>query len=68
MTSAIDLSPEAVRLYRRLADGLSDMVESGRLSADNIPDDYLWLADHLAKIAGADPGEEELPPHMLRIR
>lgn len=45
-----------VELYRRLADGLSDMVEEGRLSEADCENDYAWLVDTLAKIAGADPG------------
>jgi hypothetical protein len=45
-----------LELYRKLADGLSDMVESSRLDTDKIPDDYDWLVNLLAKIAGADPG------------
>lgn len=34
--------------YHRLHDGLSDMIESGRLEANDIPDDYAWLVDMLA--------------------
>lgn len=47
---------EKLQLYQRLADGLSEMVEGGRLKQADIPDDYQWLVEALAKIAGADPG------------
>lgn len=46
--------------YRKLHDGLSNMIESGRLTEAKIPDDYLWLVDSLAKIAGLDT-ESETP-------
>lgn len=29
--------------YKALHDGLSDMIEGGRLIEANIPDDYQWL-------------------------
>lgn len=45
-----------LRRYRDLADGLSDMVEGGRLNEGDIPDDYEWLVTLLARIAAADPG------------
>lgn len=35
--------------YRKLHDGLSDMIEGGRLTADMIPDDYDWLIKMLAE-------------------
>lgn len=47
--------PEPLATYRKLADGLSDMVEGGRLREADIPDDYQWLVATLAKIAGLDP-------------
>lgn len=31
----------------RLLDGLSDMIEGGRLTETDIPDDYRWLVDAL---------------------
>lgn len=43
--------------YRLLADGLSDMVESGRLTNADIPDDYRWLVESLAPLATTDPEE-----------
>lgn len=51
-------------LYRRLADGLYDMVENDRLTADAVPDDYSWLVEQLKATAEADPGDAVLPPHM----
>lgn len=45
---------KAFRAYQRLHDGLSDMIESGRLREDHIPDDYRWLVEALARI-GAMP-------------
>ena len=34
--------------YGRLHDGLSDMIEGGRLTEADIPDDYQWLVKQLA--------------------
>ena len=42
--------------YRALHDGLSDMIEGGRLTEGMIPDDYQWLGRALARNAGRDPG------------
>lgn len=56
MTSvAAAATEEAVTKYRRLHDGLSDMVEGGRLDESDIPDDYQWLVDSLAELAAVDP-------------
>ncbi len=41
--------------YRALHDGLSNMVEEGRLKQRDIPDDYHWLVESLAELAGMDP-------------
>jgi hypothetical protein len=41
-------------LYAKLHDGLSDMVESGRLTEADIPDDYQWLFEALAEGVVAD--------------
>lgn len=38
--------------YERLHDGLSDMIEGGRLTEADIPDDYRWLRESLEKIGG----------------
>lgn len=35
--------------YGRLHDGLSDMIESGRLTEADIPDDYQWLVETLSE-------------------
>jgi hypothetical protein len=51
-----DLDTGAYRAYRELADGLSEMIEDGRLKLADIPNDYGWLVETLAKIAGLDPG------------
>ncbi len=37
--------------YQRLHDGLSDMVEGGRLAVSDIPNDYQWLVESLASLA-----------------
>lgn len=47
----------ALAAYRKLADGLSNMVEGDRLQEGDIPDDYQWLVVTLEKIAGLDPTE-----------
>ena len=54
MPAALPLYRRLV-VYRRLADGLSDMVEDGRLDEAAIPDDYEWIVDTLAQIAKVDP-------------
>lgn len=54
---------DVMTLYRKLADGLSDMVEGSRLSEADIPDDYQWLVETLAAIAGADPCKEGEVPY-----
>jgi hypothetical protein len=47
-----------VAKYRTLFDGLSNMIEEGRLSEADIPDDYHWLTTRMAEIAGLDAGAE----------
>jgi len=59
MNLYVPIDPEATRLYRALHDGLADMVESGRLTEGDIPDDYQWLVDSLARLAGLDPYTQE---------
>lgn len=62
---APDATPEAARtladahdnaarlaIYKELHDGLSDMIESGRLKRADIPEDYAWIVETLAR-AGA---------------
>jgi maltose-binding protein MalE len=53
MRSHLKLSRK-LDLYRKLHDGLSDMIESGRLKESDIPDDYLWLVQILEKAGGMD--------------
>lgn len=52
------VTPEALRLYRDLADGLSDMMEGGRLVETAVPDDWAWLNTLVQKIAKADPSPD----------
>ena len=57
-------SREAMGFYRHLADGLSDMIEEGRLASLR-QEDYKWLVDELVRIAAADPdnpGYHTKPP------
>jgi hypothetical protein len=42
--------------YRALHDGISDMIEGGRLKPSDIPDDYQWLLTRMADLAAADQG------------
>lgn len=55
---------KALRLYHKLHDGLSDMIEGGRLTEADIPDDYAWLVESLASVANVGPREvqPEGPP------
>jgi len=39
-----------MRAFRELVSGLENMIQSGRLSEADIPDDYLWLTDTLGRI------------------
>jgi hypothetical protein len=41
---------KVLKMCADLHDGLSDMIESGRLRADHIPDDYQWLVETLVKL------------------
>jgi hypothetical protein len=45
-------------VYEQLHDGLSDMIEGGRLLRESIPDDYQWLVEKLAMASGATPQPE----------
>lgn len=48
------MNPEYTKLlnkYLELHDGLSDMIEDGRLRREDIPDDYDWLTESLAQLA-----------------
>lgn len=44
-----------VQGYLALHDGLSDMIETGRLTEPDITDDYEWLTDKLTELAGVEP-------------
>lgn len=37
--------------YEQFHDGLSNMIESGRLTESDIPEDYVWLVESLAHLA-----------------
>ena len=58
-----DQKNDLLNQYQKLHDGLSDMVESGRLTQADIPDDYHWLvekmlvplANHPAQALGEKP-------------
>jgi hypothetical protein len=43
--------------YRQLHDGLSDMIEEGRLTEAAIPDDYRWLVAMLLRANAIDKAE-----------
>ena len=44
---------DLLRDYMNLHDGLSDMIENGRLRQEHIPDDYTWLVETLARLANS---------------
>lgn len=52
------MSGQSSAAYQQLVDGLRDMIEGGRLSAADIPDDYEWLVRTMANL----PGGRERPP------
>ena len=48
------MNPEHTKLlnkYPLLHDGLSEMIEVGRLRREQVPGDYDWLAKNLAQLA-----------------
>lgn len=49
---------EMLKAYERLHDGLSDMIESGRLTEADIPDDYEWLVQMLSIECQVEGGVE----------
>jgi len=62
---ARDAAPELLvalkemrREYARLHDFISDMIEGGRLTEADIPDDYAAIVDQLENCATADAGAE----------
>ncbi len=59
-TQATDTARELAS-YRRLHDGLSDMIEGGRLTQADIPDDYDWLLLSLLDV-NSETDKAENPP------
>lgn len=51
------LSDVAIEHYRTLAGGINDMIEAGRLTRADVPDDFDWLSGVLDGIVEADPVE-----------
>lgn len=47
-----------LRGYHILHDGLSDMIEGGRLKEADIPDDYRWLVETLVRRVRTNAGKE----------
>lgn len=47
ISPTIDAVNKYRRTYGQLHDGLSDMIEGGRLEECDIPDDYQWLVRQL---------------------
>lgn len=48
---------DTVKQYERLHDGLSDMIEGGRLTEADIPDDYQWLVETLVQCNARGTGK-----------
>lgn len=46
-----------LKRYKELHDGLSEMVESGRLTQADIPDDYEWLVERMLVPIASHPGQ-----------
>jgi hypothetical protein len=44
--------------YQQLHDGLSDMIEGGRLKEADIPEDYAWLVRALEALANPKPEDD----------
>ncbi len=53
-TITITQTDTLVDAYRKLHDGLSDIIESGRLTEADCPEDFHWLVESLATL-GAHP-------------
>lgn len=51
---------DLLKRYQRLHDGLSEMVESGRLTEADIPDDYDWLVNSMLVPLASDAAQELL--------
>ena len=50
----LNTEPSGTSNYAALHDGLSDMIEGGRLRKEHIPDDYRWLVETLAGLANVN--------------
>lgn len=51
---------DLLKRYQRLHDGLSEMVESGRLTEADIPEDYDWLVNSMLVPLANDSAQELL--------
>lgn len=49
------MKDERLEAYRKLYDGLSDMVESRRVTREDIPEDYEWLIRAMLDVVALDP-------------
>ena len=49
-----------------LHDGLSEMIESGRLTEADIPNDYHWLVHILEKLANQQDATRQFGDYVLR--
>ena len=58
-------SHEAIRLYRNLADFMSFLIEEGALDESDLGDNFTVVRNITMRIAGADPGNERLPGHII---
>jgi predicted protein tyrosine phosphatase len=43
--------------YRTLANGLRELIDGGRLTASDLPDDFEWIEVKLSYLAAHDPGQ-----------
>ena len=57
---------DILSLYQRLHDRLSDMVESGRLTQADIPDDYEWLVNEMLVPLANHPCHDRSEPNEAR--
>jgi hypothetical protein len=51
---------DLLKRYQRLHDGLSEMVESGRLTEADVPEDYDWLVNSMLVPLANDSAQELL--------
>ena len=49
-----DIDEQILKAYRKLHNGISDMVEEGRLNALK-QEDYQWIVQQLVKLVELDP-------------